>query len=242
MLSLVALALLHRRRLAAGLLIFALAWLWIWSTPFAARGIASLLTRQHPPQLAEALPEADAIVLLGGGIQPASADLLYPDMNNAADRVWHAARLHQAGKAPLIIASAGIVWKADAWGRPNRQTGAEAMRMLLMALGVPDEAILKEEASRSTYENAQKTAQLAASQGIERVLLVTSAWHMPRSLAAFERTPLQVIPAACDYAQWRWPPNPSILMLLPNAGALSLSSAALREYMGLLIYRLRGWA
>ena len=240
-LALTAMAL-RRRRMAAGLLAFALAWLWIWSTPLAARAIAGALMNQHPPQRVEDLPEADAIVVLGGGIEPVSGDTIYPDMNSAADRLWHAARLHKAGKAPLIIASAGIVWQEDAWGRRNKQTGAEAMRILLAALGVPESDILQEGNSRSTHENAQFTGELAASLEIESVLLVTSAWHMPRALAAFERTPLQAIPAPCDHAQWRGRPMPAILMALPGSDALSLSGAALREHLGLLIYRLRGWA
>ena len=173
--------------------------------------------------------------MLGGGIRPISGDLVYPDLGPAADRVLHAARLYRAGKAPLIIISAGNVW-----GDSDMQSEAEASRKVLGTLGVRREAIVVEGGSRNTRQNAILTARIAAERGIRRILLVTSAWHMPRAAAAFRRTELDVAPAAADHAGLA--ATPRILRILPQAGALSLSTRALSEYLGLLVYRLRGWA
>ena len=237
--ALVALVL-DRRRVAGLLLAFAIIWLWGWSTPFAANAVTSPLTSRYLFQRAEAMPAADAIVVLGNA-RPYRFDPAYPDLTDTADRIWYAARLYRAGKAPLVIISAGNVW-----GGQRRPSAAEATRVVLNAFGVPDDAIVIEKRSRNTRQNALFTKELAARRGIERVLLTTSASHMPRAEAAFRRAGLDVVPAATDYRPippaYRGPRRtPLILGLLPRVGALKSSSQALKEHLGLLVYRLRGW-
>lgn len=228
---------LGRRRTAGGLLTFAFVWLWGWSTPFAARAVIGPLKDPYPVRQVETLPAADAIVLLGGGIQPIQGDMLYPDLSSDTDRIWHAARLYHAGKAPLIIASSGKVW-----GPPKNQSKADAMGMLLEALGVPDDAILIEGSSRNTRQNAVFTEKLAADRGISQVLLVTSYWHLRRAEAAFRRVGLDVIPVAIDYYPEVWRAKLRILSFIPRVGALSSNTIFIREHLGYLVYRLRGWA
>lgn len=231
---------LRRRRLALWLWMFAAVWLSGWSTPLASGLVTRSLMAPFPPKPVETLPAADAIVLLGGGINPISMDPAHPDLGPAADRIWHAARLYQAGKAPFIIATAGYRWPEWLQAQSSFRSAAESMRVLLVAFGVPEAAILEEGRSRTTWENALLTEELAAAKGIRRVLLVTSAWHMPRALAAFRQTGLEVVPAGADYGG----PNgqPAVFSLLPSASALSRSSLMLREHLGLFVYRLRGWA
>ena len=91
--------------------------------------------------LAEEMPEADAIVLLGGGMAAAPGHYPYADMAPAADRVWHAARLYKAGKAPLII--------------PSGSGDLASTVPLLRDFGVPQAAILVEGKARNTEENAK---------------------------------------------------------------------------------------
>lgn len=229
-----------RRRAALVAACGAMAWLWVWSMPMVAQALHRSLAAPYPPQRAEALPAADAIVLLGGGITPTKAGHPYPNLGSGADRIWHAARLYHAGKAPVIVASAGSIWGERAWGGPEAETGAAAMRTALLAWGVPSAAILMEERSRSTRGNAVQTARLAAHRGLRRLLLVTSAWHMPRAEAAFERVGLRVTPAPCDHHSVA--SSPGLIQLLPSASALAGSSRILRERLGLWAYRLRGWA
>ena len=226
-----------RRRAAAVLTAFAVVWLWGWSTPLPTGAIVGPLADPYPVGRIETLPAADAIVLLGGGIAPLRGDMIYPDLSGSADRIWHAARLYHAGKAPLIIPSAGNVW-----GGPERPSTAQAMRMLLEALGVPDHAIVIEDRSRNTRGNAVFTEKLAADRGIGQVLLVTSYWHMRRAEAAFRRMGLDVIPVAIDYVARRRLSKKSIVFSLPpSVGSLSFNSMLLKEHLGYLVYRLRGW-
>lgn len=234
LLALLALALGWRGR-AAGLMAFSVAWLWGWSMPITSDALLDQVSAAYRPQRVEAFPAAHAIVLLGGSFDPAADGWVYPELNDAADRVWHAARLYHAGKAPLIVVSAG-----STRGDPEAQSPAHATRLLLTALGVPESAIILEATSRSTRENAAHTAAIAAANGIEQVLLVTSAWHMARAAAAFRRVGFEVVPAPADYARLR--ATTRIPSLLPLATALQRSSRVCREYLGLLVYRLRGWA
>jgi uncharacterized SAM-binding protein YcdF (DUF218 family) len=222
------------RRTGTTLAVLAVAWLWLWSTRPAADAITAALAERHPPTAVAALPQADAIVVLGGGMAPRAGDRLHADLGEAADRVWHAARLWHAGRAARVLLSGGLVWG------DGPQTEAEAMAAFLVDLGVPAAAIVIEGESRNTRGNAVETAALLEAAGAGPVLLVTSATHMPRALATFRRAGVDAIPAATDY---RMPDAaPLLLALLPDAGALADSTAALKEFLGLWVYRWRGWA
>lgn len=238
-LSLVLLALLlirlHRRRWGATCLGAAVFWLGLWSLPVVSDALRLSLEGQFKNQPLADLPEADAVVVLGGGITPVPLDWPYPDLAGGADRVWHAARIYQAGKVPRVIISGGrLPWLGE------RTAEAEAMRQFLIDLGVPEDALLLEDQSRNTHENAIYTAQLLQERALDRVLLVTSALHMPRALATFRAAGVNAVPAPTDFEVI---PEPShLLRWLPDAGALSASTRTLKEYLGLWVYRWRGWA
>jgi uncharacterized SAM-binding protein YcdF (DUF218 family) len=227
--------LLGRRRLAGSAVVVALAWLGIWSLPAVSDQLRLSLESRHPQVAAEELPSADVIILLGGGMQATPPNWPYPGLGSSADRVWHAARLYHAGKAPVILVSGGVMgWEGE------RRSGAQAMREFLIDLGVPTEAVLIEDRSRSTRENAVFSAQILRDQGFDRALLVTSALHMHRSLATFRAVGLNPVAAATDFEVM---PEPNhIKRWLPDAEALHDSTRALHEYIGLITYRLRGWA
>ena len=222
------------RRAAAVLAVFPVLWLWGWSTPFPTMALIGPLADPYPIQPVEMAPAADAIVLLGGGTKPIRGDMIYPDLTDSADRIWHAARLYHAGKAPLIIVSSGNVS-----GNSKRPSRARAMRMLLDALGVPDDAIVIEERSRNTRQNAVFTEKIAADRGIRRVLLVTSYWHLRRAEAVFRRVGMEVIPVAADYKGRRR--RFFVSDLLPHTSRLSFNSVLIKEHLGYFVYRLRGW-
>ena len=227
-----------RRRGAILILMFLVAWGWVWSTPFLGSVLLGRLVDKGPylPQRAEESSTGDAIVVLGGGVWPVSGTLVYPDLTSAADRIWHAARLYHAGKAPLIIASGGNVWPGL-----KQQSEADAIRVVLNAFGVSDDVIITEDSSRNTLQNALFTADLAVSRGIRRVLLVTSALHMSRAEAAFERVGFDVIPAAVDFTRRRSNfRSPWILKILPSAYNLRVNTSLFREHLGHLVYRIKG--
>jgi uncharacterized SAM-binding protein YcdF (DUF218 family) len=226
---------LRRRRWSAALLALSLFWLGLWSLPVVSDALRRSLEGQFAHQPVADLPIADAVVVLGGGITPAPPDWPYPDLGRGADRVWHAARIYRAGKAPrVIISGGGLPWLGE------RTTEAVAMQQFLTDLGVPAEAVWVEEQSRSTYENARYTAQLLRQHELQQVLLVTSALHLPRALATFRAAGIDALPAPADFEVMPEPPHP--LRWLPDAQALADSDRALKEYLGLWVYRWRGWA
>lgn len=222
-----------RHRLGGALLAVALLWLWMCSTPLAGVLLTGPLVGQFPPQRIEDLPSADAIVVLSGAVLPATDSRPFTHIHTTADRTWHAARLFHAGKAPIVVASGGTV-------RPVPDpTGAASMGELLEALGVPNEAIVLEEESRNTRQNAIHTARVATERGIRTVLLVTSPWHMPRAIATFRAAGLPATPAPSAYA--RGPFGGGLLVFMPSTTALSTNTKAMRELLAQLVYRWRGW-
>lgn len=206
--------------------------LWATATPFVAHALIHRLESRFPTLLADQAPKVDAILVLGGALSGASPPLRPSfDLGSAADRVWHAAALFRAGKARWVLVSGG-----NQPGAPGLQVEAEAIRTMLLALGVPDAAIRAEGKSRNTAENARETLDLVRAAGARRVLLVTSALHMPRALRVFRRelaeAGVEVIPASTDVEG----PNLAAVGVqrwLPDANALALSSRALKEYLAL---------
>ena len=212
-----------RRRWSVFLGMLALAWLGIWSLPVASHTLRAAIEAQHPPLAMDAVPRAQAIVVLGGGVLPAERPGQLPNLQEAADRVSHAARLFHAGKAPLLVLSGGSNQAVSATSE------AEAMRQVLLEWGVPAQAMVLESRSRSTRENALFTAALLQTRGMGRILLVTSALHMPRARALFEAQGLMVTPAATDYeARSRF----TAADWLPDAHALNGSARAFKELVG----------
>ena len=221
---------LKRRRTALGLLAAAFVWLWLWGTAAWHRVVGPPLEREFTVVRAEDLPPADAIVVLGGGIHANPAVYPYPDIDAAADRVWHAARLYHAGKAPLVIPT----------GRGDR----DAAVPLLRDLGVPETAITVENEARNTEENARRVAELLAEKATARrprILLVTSAYHMRRSLLMYRRYApgLEIVPAAADYVARIDAGRPlRAADFFPNGDELHKNCSIFKELVGYWGYRL----
>lgn len=189
-------------------------------------------------------PRAEVIVVLGGATTSADYPRQSVEINGAGDRLLYAARLYGQGLADhILVSGGGLDWL------PRRTSQAQEMADVLKFLGVPAEAIWLEPESRNTYENAVFTARLLQPQGIQRILLVASAMHMPRSVRLFEAQGFEVIPMPVDYAitqeSWRllWQADlrSQMLNLLPSAENLGLTTLAIKEYLGIFTYQLRGW-
>lgn len=225
-----------RYRGTGGVLVgFALGWLWLWSTPVFSDWLRATLEQRYPPVLVEALPTADAIVVLGGTMQGARPPMrLYSNLEATADRVWYAARLFRAGKAPRILLTGGNL----PWGGIE-QPEADGMAELLEDLGIPKTALLLEGRSRTTEQNRDYSLPILHRLGVKRILLVTSALHMPRALRLFEATDLAVVPAPADFEVFDRD-NAHPLRWLPDAQALADSSRAYKEYLGTWLLQLSG--
>lgn len=211
--------------------------LWALSTQVVSQSLLRGLENQVAGYSLESAPQEPAIVVLGGFMRAPSAVHKRGDFKDGVDRLLHGFRLYRAGKAPLIVISGGQVPMFGV----GTETEAEAARSVLEEWGVPESAILVETRSKNTVENGTFSRDLLASRGIHRVLLVTSAYHMPRAVAAFRKAGLEVSPSPTDYLTG-WPEPDLVFRLLPETEALHDSADALREYAGLFVYRLRGWA
>lgn len=180
-------------------------------------------------------PEGDVIVLLGGGTM---ADVPLPDGwrgevgGAAAQRVLGAYALHRRSEWPILV-SGGEVFRGDG-------TEAVVMKAILVSLGMSPDKIVVEAKSLNTQQNAEFTAGLLRQYGYKRPVLVTSAFHMPRSLAEFKQAGIAATPYPVGYSASRqdyW----NALSWVPSAGAMYGTGVALKEYAGLAVLSLRKW-
>jgi uncharacterized SAM-binding protein YcdF (DUF218 family) len=225
----------RQHRLARRLVLAGVFLVLYFSQPWVADALTRSLEDDYPLRPAQELPRADAIVVLGGATGAPVPPRIDVDVGGAFDRLLFGMRLLRANKADYIILSGGVI--ASIVG--SDMTEARRLRRLALEYGVADRAILLEEQSRSTRENALFTAQLLRQRQWQRVLLVTSARHMPRAAASFIREGIQVIPAPTDLIAVQRPLT--IGRFLPNAEALRESHKAVKEYVGYVVYWLRGW-
>lgn len=215
--------------------------LLISSNGWISNWLVRSLEWQNLPQT---IPAADAIILLGGATKSASYPRPMVDLNERGDRILYAAKLYLDKKAPFIIASGGrIDWFSDS-DRPE----SEDMAQILEMMGVPSEAIIQEPDSLNTYQNVTNVKKILEARDINQVIVVTSAMHMPRSLGIFKRQKIDAIAAPTDFfigeSDWQAPNmtlQSIILNLLPDSYRLDTTTQALKEYIGFIIYRLRGW-
>jgi uncharacterized SAM-binding protein YcdF (DUF218 family) len=213
----------------------AIAVLWTSSTPLFADWLYSELESEHPPVAIQALPPSDVAIVLGGGVGHPLPPRLTSDANETVDRALHGARIFHAGKVEAILVSGGnLPWQTAS------DSEAELIADLLGELGVPHSAIVLETKSRNTRENAVNIATIMNAKNWQRALLVTSAAHMPRAVAAFEKADVEVVPASTD-VRVTYPLIGSVLDFLPSVGALALTTDAIKELLGMVVYRIRGW-
>jgi len=176
----------------------------------------------------------DGIIVLGGSVDTdLSAAHHTPVVPHAADRLFALAELARRYPNARIVFTGG---NASLVSSDARESDYSAP--ILENLGVPKERLILERNSRNTYENAIFTKQLVAPKPGERWLLVTSAFHMPRSMGIFRKAGFDVEAYPVD---WRMGGRDE-LFAFTNIGAdgLGRTDVAMREWIGLLAYRLMG--
>ena len=238
----VALVTLRKRpRIATIAISLSLAILLLCGNAWVAKYMVRSLEWQNIPS--SQIPKAEAIVVLGGGTKSATWPRPTVDLGEAGDRIIYAAQLYFQKKAPIIILSAGrIDWRGS--GSPE----SADMATILTSIGVPSEVIIQEPDSLNTYQNAVNVRKILAERQIKKVLLITSAMHTPRALKIFHRQGIDVILAPTDFLvsqddlqELTNTPKSALLKLLPDVDNLNQFTVALKEYVGIFIYWLRGW-
>ncbi|HKJ89397.1 MAG TPA: YdcF family protein, partial [Gammaproteobacteria bacterium] len=195
--------------------------------------LLALPLEDHYPPLQDIPDGAGAIVVLGGGQIPDS-----PEYGRAApgdatlERTRYAALLARRSDLPVFTTGGLPLGR----GAP---TGRIMARILTRDYGIDPGRVHAETASRNTHENATRVKPLL--RGRTHVVLVTTAWHMPRAMATFAADGMDPIPAPTDYHNGYGEPY-SWLDFLPSIGYLEISGMAAHEYLGLFYYWVRGWA
>jgi len=218
-------------RLSALCFVAGLGGLWLMSLPVIVQWAAQALEREPAipeAQWASLREQAQAIVVLGAGRE--RADLAWQTDQPghiALERLRYAARLAKATKLP-ILASGGLHY-----GQPPSEA-ALAAETLQRDFATPIR--WREERSRTTWENAVHSAAMLKAEGIERIVLVTSAAHMPRSRWCFEQNGMTVIAAPVGFLGV--PNGRPLGGWMPEAKAVWQSGQLLNEAVGMLVYPL----
>lgn len=227
--------------------------LWRWlERPYQRRPAAEVLRgfacRQPPQSLPPAVQTSStarhasgatiapcAVVVLGTGRHPAPGSARASEWTDA-DRFFGGLEAYQQlraqGLRPRLIFTGGW-WPTQ----PHLQPEGDVLRQRAMALGLPPADLLSTSRVRNTAEEARAIAALLPRGA--SVVLVTSAFHLPRAVRLFEREGLRVLPFPVDFqasGAWAGSPLRDPLQWLPSSSGLESSSRALREAIGRTLY------
>jgi uncharacterized SAM-binding protein YcdF (DUF218 family) len=173
------------------------------------------------------------MVILSGGMilgSPEAGDEGAESGETTLARLYGGYRIYQKLGCDILLSG------GNSPGRSNELPIAKVMQDVLLSWGIDKEKIIMEDLSKTTLENAKYSLKRLEEEGYQRIILVTSALHMRRSVKCFTESEIKIIPAPVNYIFEKEHLN--ILDFLPNAGALSNNFYAIHEWIGLLYYSL----
>jgi uncharacterized SAM-binding protein YcdF (DUF218 family) len=236
-LGLLAVALWFRRQ--RGFAVAAAA-LWLFVQVVGGTGFSVLLLERLERPFAGTrpadLPECDAIVMLGGAVEPSLHEVGHLHLTGAGDRLVMALELARLRKAPVLCVSGG-----HAKFLRQRWIEADMIKQTLDERQLSPVPVISFGARLDTHDEAVHARRLAEEHGWKRVLLVTSAVHMRRALACFRHEGLETIPAPCNFLTAMSPDAEPPTIGVPTFLGFSFISTWLHEQIGWLEYRRRGW-
>jgi len=227
----------RRRRWLRRALVIGVCWLLLVSAPMTSYAVMSLLEGWYPAPHPGDGP-FDAIVVLGGGIRDQGTLRPLVELSDESQhRTWCGVEWYHRHAASTLVMTGG---DGRVFGVGARE--APAMKDAAIRLGVPPDAVLIDDAARTTYENALGTKQVLGSG--KHILLVTSAYHIPRAVALFAKQGFTVTPAPCGFHArnrledlWR---GVTLFEVLPTSRGLQRTTDALEELAGMAVYWLAG--
>lgn len=216
----------RRKPLGKWLVVFSLAGLLLLSTPYVGGYLLGLVST---PPLVPKGGEAEAIVILGGGLKDKEVEYGGDTLGGyTLERVRYGAWLARRLGKPVLVSGGRVM--------DDMQTEASVMRAALETeYGIP--VRWAEERSTNTWENARFSAELLRRDGIRRIYLVSHAWHLKRAAPQFRRAGLEVVAAGTGYPDPG--SGPRLTDFIPNAKSLLESYLAFHEGIGLIWYRIR---
>ena len=224
----------RRARLAAGLQGLGLLVVYVFSLEPTANGLQRWVeagaVSTYRPDVAY-----DAVIVLGGAVDADATERSgLPEYTHPVERILRGYELLLQGRARQVLISGGTL---DT--RPGALVEADILARQLRLWGIEPERIFLERRSRNTRENAVESERLIREKGWQRLVLVTSAAHMPRALGTFHAVGLKPDTLVVDVRAHDWHLRGAWWQ--PRASNLSAGTDALRELFGRLVYRLRGW-
>jgi len=220
-----------RKILGIGVLI-----LVFFSNPFLSN--LALIAWEPPYKSFEEIPNREFGIVLTGvtNLNKTATDRTF--FSKGADRITQALQLYRMGKIKKILITGG-----QGLNPTNPYSEAELLKRFLIMTGMPDTDILIEEKSVNTRENALFTKEFLKKNGIaidQEFVLITSAFHMHRSKKCFDKVGLKTIPFPVDYyshdLKYDLPE-----LLYPRPEALVNWQVLIKEWIGLVVYRLVGY-
>jgi uncharacterized SAM-binding protein YcdF (DUF218 family) len=200
------------------------------SLPIVGDSLLKTLEDRFPKMEVEDCPPADAIVVLSGILHKSRSKSGGLEWAEGVDRFEQGILLMKAGKAPLLIFTGGRL----PWATQQLTEGQE-LQGAALARGIPASSILVTEEVGNTADEAKAVRKIAEERKLKRIILVTTAWHMPRAEYLFRTRGVPVIPFPADYYT-RFGEPITLLDFLPQAGALGNTEVTLRESYGRLYY------
>ena len=224
------LGLLLRRR---WITVLSFVFLWGISLQPTASWLMSAIERRYPALEVKDCPQADAVVVLSGMIIESVTSAT--EWSSAVDRFERGVQLVAAGRAPKLLFTRGLL-------SPSADRETEGVRLAREALkhGIPADKIeLTDEPVVETSGEVRSIRRAMEKRGWHKIILVTSAFHMPRAMWLIHREGIDAIPFPADFeAQSQRPLE--FVSFLPQAGWLEKSDRAIREWIGLTYYRVFG--
>jgi uncharacterized SAM-binding protein YcdF (DUF218 family) len=207
--------------------------LWAFSLHPTAAWLASGLEQRYPAMEVRDCPKADAVVVLSGMLTESVTSAT--EWNQAVDRFERGVELVAGDRAPKILFTRGLSW-------PDVDREPEGERLAREALkhGIPADKIeLTDTAVFETSAEMKSIRRTMEQRGWHRIILVTSAMHMPRAMWLADKEKVEAIPFPADF---ECGPHSSVepASFLPDAQWLDLSERAIRERIGLAYYRTFG--
>lgn len=221
------------RRTGLTLSLIAATGLVIFSASPVPRLLMRALENHYPPVAMNDPGRVDGVIILGGSAHLRRGQI---KLNDAAARLTTAVTLARRYPEARIVFSGGdgrLIQLDKGSGE------VDAVRLLLSQMGLEGERVIFEDRSRNTRENAAFTRDLVAPKRGERWLLVTSAFHMPRSAGVFQHERFYVTPYPVDYYTRNEPAD--FLPFHSFSSGLRLADLAVREWIGLTAYWLAGY-
>ena len=217
-----------RSRIAS---VLAVSILIICSLPIFSNKLITYLENEYILSDASSAKTADAIVVLSGMVRTINGkNGLSYEWGEASDRIFAGIELIKKNKAPIMILTGGkLPWSV---GKPE----GEHLRDVAIKYGVPNKNILLTENVENTDQEAKAVGKLL-NKTSPKIILVTSAFHMPRAQKVFEAVGINIEPFAVDFLSEA--DKYTIMNFIPSAGALNQTSFFIRELIGRLYYNLK---